>query len=116
MTNIAWLLVGVVIGAALFFRRRDYPDHYVVIREFRTVQPNEFGKGRAIQSSNTHDFSDFAAAKAFLDLHNAYAANPTLFGEDTQNINYLYAVPAYAAGKAASRLKKRRALRCKATG
>jgi len=106
MTNITWLALGVMICAALFFRRQHYRDYYVVIREFRIIQPNEFGKGKTIESSNSHHFDDFAAAKTFLDLHNTYAATPTLFGEDTQNINYLYAVPAYEAKKAALRFKK----------
>ena len=77
----------------------------MVVREFRIVAPNEFGKGKKIEVSYVHHFDDYAAARAFRDLHDSYAAIPHY--ENQQNINYLYAVPALTAQRASAKMKKR---------
>jgi hypothetical protein len=96
------LLCLIVIYAIIFIRARDY---YVVIREFRIVQPNEFGKGRTVESTHVHYFDDYAAARAFYDLHNTYAAIPMY--ENQQNINYLYAIPSFTAKRAGAKMTKK---------
>ncbi len=88
-----------VIYAVVSVRTRDF---YVVIREFRIVTPGEFGKGKQIESADVHHFDDYAAAKAFRDLHDTYAAWPHY--ENQQNINYLYAVPALTAKRASAKM------------
>jgi hypothetical protein len=103
MTNFLILLLGFgIINVVVSFRTRDF---YVVVREFRIVAPNEFGKGKQIESSYVHHFDDYSAAKAFRDLHDSYAAFPQY--EDRQNINYLYAVPAPTAAGASRKMAKK---------
>ena len=96
----AIILVAVI---SLVFRKRDF---YVVIREFRIVSPNEFGKGKKIESSYNHHFDDFQAAKAFFELHESYTFPPQY--EDRQQINYVYAVPARSAQSANRKMTKKR--------
>ena len=100
--DLIWLLGLGIIYVVVSFRTRDF---YVVVREFRIVAPNEFGKGKKIESSHVHHFDDYSAARAFRDLHDSYAAMPHY--EDQQNINYLYAVPALTAKGAAAKMTKR---------
>lgn len=100
MIALMWLFGLGVLCAIIFIRARDY---YVVVREFRIVQPNEFGKGKTVESTHVHCFDDYSAARAFYDLHNAYAAIPHY--ENQQNVNYLYAVPALTAQSAGAKMK-----------
>ena len=100
--DLIWLVGVGIIYVVVSFRTRDF---YVVIREFRIVAPNEFGKGKKIERSYVHHFDDYCAAKAFRDLHDSYAAMPQY--EDQQNINYLYAVPALSAKSASAKMAKK---------
>ena len=105
MNALNWLLGLILICAIVFVRARDY---YVIIREFRIVEPDEFGKGKTIESTHVHYFDDYPAARAFYDLQNTYAAIPHY--ENQQNINYLFAVPALMAKWAAAKNDKESAL------
>jgi hypothetical protein len=103
MIDGADILFGlVVVVAVMAFRTRDY---YVVIREFRIIQPNEFDKGKTIESSHLNYFDDYLAARAFFDFHDQYAAFPSY--ENRQQINYIYAVPALTAKRACAKMTKR---------
>jgi hypothetical protein len=97
--DIVWILTLGVLYAIISLRWRDY---YVVVREFRIVEPNEFGKGKKIESSHLHHFDDYLAARAFFDLHESYGARP--YYENQQNINYIYAVPALTAKMASVKM------------
>jgi hypothetical protein len=100
LSVLVWSLGLGIVCAVIFIRARDY---YVVVREFRIVEPNEFGKGKTVESRHVHHFNDYAAARAFYDLHNTYAAIPDY--ENQQNINYLYAVPAFTAKRAGAKMR-----------
>ncbi len=95
-------LLGLITIAIVLIRVRDY---YVVIREFRIVEPGEFGPGKKIESSQLHHFDNYSASRAFFDLHETYAVVPNY--EDQQNINYLYAVPAFSAKWASAKMTKK---------
>jgi hypothetical protein len=99
--DLIWLLALSMIYVVVSFRTRDF---YVVVREYRIVAPNEFGKGKKIENSYVHYFDDYCAARAFRDLQDSYAALPQY--EDQQNINYLYAVPALTAKRASAKMTK----------
>ena len=101
MSALTYLFWIVLLCAIVFLRWRD---RYVVIREFRIVEPSDFGKGKTVETRHLHCFDDFAAAKVFFDLHNTYAAVP--YYENQQNINYLYAVPAFTAALAETKMTK----------
>ena len=106
-----YILIGVIIlfvvlplrklQAAFLLQKKDY---YVVIREFRVVEPNERGKGKKIESRYEHCFDSYHAAGAFFDLHEKLAAKPSY--EDRQQINYFYVIPAYSASDAISKMNK----------
>jgi hypothetical protein len=50
---------AIIIYVIVSFRTHDF---YVVVREFRNVAANEFGKGKKIESSSVHHFDDYSAA------------------------------------------------------
>jgi hypothetical protein len=106
MTNDSFTISVLFVLFALFylryFKARDY---YVVIREYRTVQPGEFGKGKKIKNFYVHHFDDYLAARAFFDLNEGSGATPSY--EDQQNINYLYAVSAITADGASKKMSKK---------
>lgn len=99
--NAVWFIAVVILFVVM--SRRHTRDHYIVVVEHRTVQPNEFGKGKQIENRQVFSFDDYAAAHAFYDRNNSYAATPHY--ENQQNINYLYALPARSAQHAAARMK-----------
>lgn len=94
--------ISIAIYGISSFRVRDF---YVVVREFRIVDPDEFGIAKKIESYHPHCFDEYLAARAFFDLHESYARIPTY--EDRQQINYLYAVPAFTSGLALTKMTKR---------
>ena len=106
-----YILIGVItlfvvlplrkLQAAILLQKQDY---YVVIREFRLVEPNDRGKGKKIESRHEHCFDSYHAARAFFDMHEKWASKPSY--EDRQQINYFYVIPAYSASDAISKMNK----------